>query len=43
MTDFILNCFSCNTINPKGAKFCKKCGNPLKEKTLLYHIKKITN
>ena len=40
MTDFILNCFSCDTINPKGAKFCKKCGNPLKEKTLLYHLKK---
>jgi len=39
MTDFILNCFSCDTINPKGAKFCKKCGNPLKEKTLLYYLK----
>ncbi|SMG66667.1 hypothetical protein BMETH_679_1 [methanotrophic bacterial endosymbiont of Bathymodiolus sp.] len=40
MTDFILNCFSCDTINPEGAKFCKKCGNPLKEKTLLYYLKK---
>ena len=29
-----MKCPSCNTENNEGAKFCKKCGNPLKGNTI---------
>ena len=28
---FKLTCFSCNTVNPEGAKFCEECGGKLGE------------
>jgi len=40
MSDFILDCVSCGVINPEEARFCKKCGTPLKEKTFLFHLKR---
>ena len=29
-----MKCSNCNAENSDGAKFCKKCGNPLEEKTI---------
>ncbi len=29
-----MKCSNCNAENSEGAKFCKKCGNPLDEKTI---------